>query len=54
MKNVKMLEDAVNYGVETITIESLSHLNDLLSVLPEEKKQKVKWEKKALIHIHMD
>lgn len=41
MKNPKMLEDAVSYGVETITIESLSHLNDLLAVLPDGKKQKV-------------
>ncbi len=41
MKNQKMLQDAVSYGVKTITIESLSHLNDLIKVLPNDTEQDV-------------
>lgn len=41
MKNKRMLKDAVSYGCQTITIESLSQLNDLMIVLPDEKLQNV-------------
>lgn len=41
MKNQEMIKNALEYGVETITLESISHLSDLISVLPYEKQQNV-------------
>lgn len=41
MKNREMLRKAVDYGVKIITIESLSHLDDLIAVLPQGKTQEI-------------
>jgi diaminopimelate decarboxylase len=41
MKNREMIKKALEFGVKTVTIESISHLNDLISVLDAEKNQEV-------------
>lgn len=41
MKNKDMIKKALDYGVKTVTLESLGHLADLLSVLPSGKTQEV-------------